>query len=260
MSSAVAPPHLIASFLDTFGGAVEFIFAPRSPAGGGGEIGGLEQVGEYMARHLGISVLALAVAIAIALPIGVYLGHRGKGELLAVAIGNAGRAVPELALIALMVAFIGVGLLNVTIALMILGLPPILTNAFVGIRQVDRTTVEAARGMGMSEWGVISKVELPLAVPTIMGGVRTGAINIVATAAIAPLAGEITLGDFILNRNVYGEEGVLAGAILVALLALAVELGLAGLQRALTPRALRSQTPGSLFGWRFAERSVDVSA
>jgi osmoprotectant transport system permease protein len=258
VSAAVLPPHLLASFLDTFGGAIEFIFEPRSSVGVGGEVGGLEQVGELMFRHFWLSLLALAVAIAIALPIGVYLGHRGKGELLAVAIGNAGRAVPELALIALMVAFIGVGVLNLTIALMILGLPPILTNAFVGIRQVDRTAVEAARGMGMSEFDVIRKVEVPLAVPTIMGGIRTGAINIIATAAIAPLAGEATLGDFIINRNVYGDEGVVAGAILVALLALAVELALAGVQRLLTPKGVRKQGGGSLFGWRLARHSVDA--
>ena len=106
-----------------------------------------------------------------------------------------------------------------------LGIPPILTNTFVGIRQVDRDAVEAARGIGMTEAEVIRKVELPLAVPTIMGGVRTGAVNIVATATIAPLAGVLTLGDFIVARNVYGDEGVLAGAILVALLALAVRAG-----------------------------------
>jgi osmoprotectant transport system permease protein len=260
MSAALSPPHVLASFLDTFGGAIEFIFTPRGSVGVGGDVGGLGQVGEFMWTHVWISALALAVAIAIALPIGVYLGHRGSGELLAVAIGNAGRAVPELALIALMVAFIGVGVLNVTIALMILGLPPILTNAFVGIRQVDRTAVEAARGMGMTELEVIRKVELPLAVPTIMGGVRTGAINIVATAAIAPLAGVVTLGDFIINRNVYGDEGVLAGAILVALLALAVEGVLAAVQHFLTPKGVRASNPGSLFGWRLARRSVDARA
>ena len=115
-----------------------------------------------------------------------------------------------------MVAFIGTGLLNVTIALAVLGIPPILTNTFVAMRQVDRDAVEAARGIGMSEAEVIRKVELPLAVPTIMGGVRTGAVNIVATATIAPLAGVLTLGDFIVSRNVYGDDGVLAGAILVA--------------------------------------------
>jgi osmoprotectant transport system permease protein len=230
----------LASLFDSFEGAFDFIFNAREPVGVRGEpVGGLEQVGEFLWTHVWISALALAVAIVIALPIGVYLGHRGAGELLAVAIGNAGRAIPELALIAIMVAFIGVGVLNTTIALMILGIPPILTNAFVGVRQVDRDAVEAARGMGMSELGVITRVELPLAVPTIMGGVRTGAINIVATATIAPLAGVLTLGDFILNTNVYGDDGVLAGAICVALLALAVELALAGAQRALTPRGLR---------------------
>jgi osmoprotectant transport system permease protein len=258
--TALIPPQIVASFFDTFAGAIEFIFVPRQSVGVGGDVGGLAQVGDFLWTHVWISALALVIAVAIALPIGVYLGHRGSGELLAVAIGNAGRAIPELALIALMVAFIGVGVLNVTIALVILGLPPILTNAFVGMRQVDRTTVEAARGMGMTEFEVIRKVELPLAVPTIMGGVRTGAINIIATAAIAPLAGVVTLGDFIINRNVYGDEGVLAGAILVALLALAVELALAGLQRLLTPKGVRADTPRSIFGWRFARRSVNAEA
>ena len=123
------------------------------------------------------------------LPLGLYLGHRGKGELLAVGIGNAGRAIPELALIALVAALIGVGMRNVAPALALLGIPPILTNAFVGVRQVDRAAVDAARGMGMSEFEIIRKVELPLAIPTIMGGVRGAAIAIVATATIAPLAG-----------------------------------------------------------------------
>jgi osmoprotectant transport system permease protein len=93
--------------------------------------------------------------------------------------------------------------------------------------------------MGMTDLGIITRIELPLAVPTIMSGVRTGAINIIATAAIGPLVGQLTLGDFILNRNVYGEEGVVAGAILVALLAMVVELGLAGVQSLLTPRGLK---------------------
>ena len=194
----------------------------------GSRSAGLEQCWELMWTQIEVSFLALAAALLITLPIALYLGHRGTGELVAVAIGNAGRAIPELALIAFMAAFIGLGTLNLTIALMVLGIPPILTNTFVGIRQVDRGAVEAARGMGMSELGVIRRVELPLAVPTIMSGVRTAAINIVATATIAPLAGVLTLGDFIINVNVYGDDGVLAGALLVALLALAVELGLAG--------------------------------
>jgi osmoprotectant transport system permease protein len=226
--------------LGSFGGAIEFIFEPRSSVfvGSGNEVGGLDQVGELMAKQIEVSALALAVALALAFPLGVYLGHHGKGEMLAIAIGTAGRAIPELAVIAIMVAFVGLGLLNVTIALMILGIPPILTNTFVGVRQVDRDAVEAARGIGMTEFEIARKVELPLAVPTIMGGVRTAAINIIATATIASLAGVTTLGDFIINGNVYGEEGQIAGAILVALLALVVELLLAGLQRLLTPRGV----------------------
>jgi osmoprotectant transport system permease protein len=229
-----------ASILDSFSGAFQFIFHQHDSITGA-RIGGLGQVWDFTVIHLEVSALALAGAVVLALPAGLVLGHRGRGELLAVSIGNAGRAIPELALIAFIVAFVGVGLLNVTIALTVLGIPPILTNTFVGIRQVDRNAVEAARGMGMGPVAVVTKVELPLAVPTIMSGVRTAAIAIVATATIAPLAGVLTLGDFIINVNVYGNDGVLAGAILVALLALTVELALAGVQRLLTPRGLRLQ-------------------
>ena len=228
------------AFLGDFGGAIEFIFEPRTTRfTGGREVGGLEQVWELTREHLELSFVALAAAILIALPLGVLLGHYRRGEMVAITLGNAWRAVPELALIAIIVAFVGFGFLNVAIALMVLGIAPILTNSYVGIRQVDPDTVEAARGMGMTDLSVITRVELPLAVPTIMTGVRTGAINIIATATIAPLAGVLTLGDFILNFNVYTEQGVIAGAILVATLALLVELSLAGIQRALTPRGLK---------------------
>jgi osmoprotectant transport system permease protein len=228
------------AFLGDFGGAIEFIFEPRTTRfTGGREVGGLDQVWELTREHLELSFVALAAAILIALPLGVLLGHYRRGEMVAITLGNAWRAVPELALIAIIVAFVGFGFLNVAIALMVLGIAPILTNAYVGIRQVDPDTVEAARGMGMSDLSVITRVEMPLAVPTIMTGVRTGAINIIATATIAPLAGVLTLGDFILNFNVYTEQGVIAGAILVATLALLVELSLAGIQRALTPRGLK---------------------
>lgn len=238
-------PLPLAGLIDSFAGAIEFIFTPREAVGGGVEVGGLEQVWELTATQIEVSAYALLLALALSLPVGLYLGHRGTGEVVAVAVGNAGRAVPELALIAFMAAFIGVGAVNVSLALAVLGIPPILTNTFVGIRQVDPGAVQAARGMGMSELEIVRRVELPLAVPTIMSGVRTAAINIVATATIAPLAGVLTLGDFIINRNVYGDEGVLAGAILVALLALAVELLLAGLQRVLTPRGLRLEREGA---------------
>jgi len=238
MITSVIPAVPTAAF-GLFGEAFNFVFSGREAETGGVTVGGTGQVLDLAAKQLEVTLLALAVAIFLALPVGLWLGHRQKGEFLAVSVGNAGRAIPELALIALMAAAIGVGLFNLVVALAILGIPPILTNTFVGITQVDRSSVEAARGMGMSETAIIRKVELPLAVPTIMGGVRTAAINIVATATIAPLAGILTLGDFIIARNVYGDAGVLAGAILVALMALALEGTLAGIQWAMTSKGLK---------------------
>ena len=227
----------------SFAGAFEFIFTPQeSNVTGGKKVGGFDRSLELVVKHLEVTVLALAIALVIALPLGLYLGHRGKGEQFAIGLGNAGRAIPELAVIALVAVLIGVGLQNVAPVLAILGVPPILNNSFVGIRQVDRATVDAARGMGMSEVGIIRKVELPIAIPTVMGGIRSAAIAILATATIAPLAGVESLGDFILNRNVYGENGLLAGAILVALLALALEGLLALLQRRLTSDGLKVKT------------------
>src|SRR4029079_18821870 len=113
----------------------------------------------------------------------------------------------------------------------LLAIPPILTNTYVGVRQVDPEVIDAGRGMGLRPDQVIGRIELPLALSTIFGGIRTSAVNVVATAAIAPLAGVLTLGDYILSANVYGADGRLAGAILVAVLALSVELAFALVQR-----------------------------
>lgn len=192
-------PHpLIASL----GGALEFIFTPQtSNVTGGKTVGGFSQVVELTLTQLEVTVLALGLSLLVALPIGLYLGHRGRGEFLAIGLGNAGRAIPELALIALMAVAIGVGVLNLTVALAVLGVPPILTNAFVGVRQVDPAAVDAARGMGMTEFEVLRRVEGPLAIPTIFTGIRGATIAIVATATIAPLAGVLTLGDFIINET-----------------------------------------------------------
>jgi osmoprotectant transport system permease protein len=227
----------------SFTGAFEFIFSPQeSNVTGGKKVGGFDKSLELLVKHVEVTLLALAIALVVALPLGLYLGHRGKGEQFAIGLANAGRAIPELAVIALVAVLIGVGLANVAPVLAILGIPPILTNAFVGVRQVDRGAVDAARGIGMSEAAIIRKVELPIAMPTVMGGVRSAAIAILATATIAPLAGVETLGDFILNRNVYGENGLLAGAILIALLALTIEGSLALLQRRLTSDGLKLKT------------------
>jgi osmoprotectant transport system permease protein len=143
--------------------------------------------------------------------------------------------------IALVATVIGVGVPTLTIALAVLGIPSILTNTFVGIRQVDRATIDAARGIGMSEFEILRKVELPLAVEGIMTGIRGSTVNIVATATIAPLIGVVTVGDYILGESIYGADGVLAGAIVVAILALIFEFALAGLQRRLTSKGLHLQ-------------------
>jgi osmoprotectant transport system permease protein len=242
MAEGAAAVSLAPPLLASFSGAFEFIFTPQtSNVTGGKTVGGFDQVIELTLDQLEVTVLALALALVVALPVGLYLGHKGFGEWLAVGLGNTGRAVPELGLIALMAAVIGVGLFNLTIALAILGIPPILTNTFVGIREVDPATVRAARGLGMGELEIIGRVEAPMAVTSIFTGIRTSAIGIVATATIAPLAGVATLGEFILGQNVYGTNGVVAGAIMVAILALAIEFSLAGLQRLLTSKGLRLQ-------------------
>jgi osmoprotectant transport system permease protein len=233
---------LIPNAAYSFGGALEFIFSEQtSNVTGGNKVGGIDQVLELAATQIEVSILALLLAIAIALPVGLYFGHRGVGELVAVGLGNAGRAVPELALVALVALVIGVGTGTLTLVLAVLGIPPILTNAFVGIRQVDQASVDAARGAGMTEFQVLRKVELPLAAASIMQGIRGASVNIIATATIAPLVGVATLGEFILGENVYGANGVLAGAICTAVIALIFEFGLAGLQRWLTPKGLKLQ-------------------
>jgi osmoprotectant transport system permease protein len=235
--SAAPLPHPVLASVE---GAIEFIFTPQSSSvTGGKKVGGIDQVVELTVNQIELTLLALLLSLVVALPIGLYLGHKGVGELFATAIANAGRAVPELALIALMATAIGVGVLNLTIALAVLGVPPILANAFVGIHQVDRASVAAARGIGMTEFEILRKVEIPLAIPTIFTGIRGASIAIVATATIAPLAGVLTLGDFIINQNVYGDSGVLAGAIMVSLLALAFEFSLAGVQHLLTSKGLK---------------------
>jgi osmoprotectant transport system permease protein len=233
------PPEIPLAFLGQFGDAIDFILHGHEAIGGGEQVGGPDQVIDFALAQLELTALAMLLGLAIALPAGLLLGHYGKGEFLAVGLGNLGRAIPELAFIAFLAAAIGVGLGNLTVALAVLAIPPILTNVYVGVRQVDRSTVDAAKGMGMSTAAVIGRVELPLAIPTVMSGVRTATINVVATATIAPLAGYSTLGRYIISRQVYGDDGALAGAICVALLALALELSLAGVQRLLTSPGLR---------------------
>jgi osmoprotectant transport system permease protein len=189
-------------------------------------------------EHLAISALAIAIAIAIALPAGILLGHQHRGSVVAINVSNVLRALPSLALIAISLAFFGLSVANITIALVALALPPILTNAYTAVDNVDADAVEAARGMGMSERQVLSVVELPLSWPLIFAGIRTASVYVIATAPLAAIAGGGGLGDVILNQATYGLEGVIAATIVTVALAFAVD-GLLGLvQRRVTPTGL----------------------
>ena len=224
--------------LGQFGDAIDFILHEHESPSGGVQVGGLAEIWDLMWEHLKLSGAAMAVACGVSVPFGLWLGHIGKGGFLAINASNVGRAVPSLALIAFFFAYIGVGFTNLMLALVLLAIPPILTNTYTGVRQVERDTVDSARGTGMTGVQVVRRVELPLALPLIFGGIRISAVNVVATATLGPLAGVITLGDPIINVNTYGDEGRLAAAMVVALLAVATEVSLAALQRAVTPRGL----------------------
>jgi osmoprotectant transport system permease protein len=201
---------------------------------------------EKTLEHIVLSLAALGVALAIAIPLGVWLGHRHRGSFVAINVSNVGRALPSLAVISIGLGVLGVGFTNVTVALVILAAPVMLTNAFVAVDQVDQDAVRAARAMGMTGLQVLWRVELPLALPLIFAGIRTAAVYVVATAPLAALAGGGGLGDIIVNQPTYGPEGVVAGSLAIAALAFATEGVFALLQYAVTPRPLRRRTKESL--------------
>jgi osmoprotectant transport system permease protein len=228
------------AFLGEFGDAIEYIFRSRESQAGGAQVGGGENW-RLIAEHLKVTGAAMGLAIGVALPLGLWLGHTGRGAFLTISVSNVGRAVPSVALIALFVAFFPrtSAFVNVTLALALLAIPPILTNAYVGVRQVSRDAVDAARGMGMSGAQVVRSVELPLALPLIFGGIKTSTVNVIATATIAPLVGVLTLGDPIISGTVHGRAGQIGASIMVAGLAVAAELGLSAVQRAATPTGVK---------------------
>lgn len=203
-------------------------------------------------EHVWISMVSLAAALAVGLPLGLLIGHTGRGAMGVVAVANIGRAVPTLGLMGL--AFLvllplglGVGPLPAIVALLLLGIPPIVVNAYAGLREVDRDLVEAARGMGMRESEILRRVEVPIALPVILAGVRTSAVQVVATATLAAAIGGGTLGQLIvIGFNVGDQVRIFGGALVVAILSVGTELGFAWLQSAATSPGLRS--------WRYAPR------
>jgi osmoprotectant transport system permease protein len=190
-------------------------------------------------QHLYYSLLATAIAAAIALPIGVFIGHTGRGALFAVNLTNLGRAIPTLGIIILVFILAGFGIVPVLVALTALAVPPIVTNSYVGVRSVDPEVREAAEGMGMRGRQVLWKVELPVAMPLIMAGIRTSTVQVVATATLAAYVGLGGLGRYLIDGFSQRDlPEVVGGAILVAVLALLIELALGRLQTLVVSRGL----------------------
>lgn len=192
---------------------------------------------DLLVEHLAVSAVAVLAAMLVAVPVGIALGSSGRGSGTIVVISNVSRAVPTLALLTVFaVTPIGFGNTATTIALAVFAVPPILTNTFVGFREVDRDVREAANAMGMRRGQVTVRVDLPLALPMMMTGIRTAAVQVVATATLAALVGGGGLGRIInlgFGQQDYGQ--IIAGALLVAVLALLTEGVLVGLSWALAP-------------------------
>jgi osmoprotectant transport system permease protein len=195
-------------------------------------------------EHVELSAAAVALALLIALPAGLIIGHTRRGQFVAVSIANLGRAIPSFAILSIVFqvmlvyfAAAAFGFWPTVIALILLAIPPILTNTYVGVQGVDQDVVEAARGMGMREHEVLRRIEVPLGAPLMIAGVRTSAVQVVATATLAALIAGGGLGRYIVDGFAQGDKPkVLAGAILVALLAIVTEAFFALVQRAVLPR------------------------
>ena len=198
---------------------------------------------EKTLEQLELSGAAIGISLLIAIPLGLWLGHIHRGAWFAISVANIGRALPSLGVVAIGLGVFGLGFLNVLVALVILAVPPLLTNAYVAIDGVDREVVEAARGMGMSPLQILLRVELPLAIPLLFAGIRTASVYVVATAILASLAGGGGLGDIIFNQASYRLSGVVAAAMWVSALALLVEGVLALVQRLVTPAGVRGKAP-----------------
>jgi osmoprotectant transport system permease protein len=201
---------------------------------------GSQGIPARLVEHLGYVALTLLIALVIAVPLGAWIGHTGRGGFLAVGLANGLRALPTLGLLVLLVGATGLGLLGPITALVILAVPPTLASTYAGIRNVDPAIVDAARGMGMRGRDVLFGVELPNALPLIIGGVRSSVLQVVSTATIAAFVALGGLGRFIIDGLAVRDfPQMIAGSVLVALLAIALDLLLAGVQKLLVSPGLR---------------------
>lgn len=204
-----------------------------------GEPGGIDT---RLLQHLWVTFAAVGMAAAVAVPLGVLIGHTGRGRLVVVALAGAVRAVPTLGLLTLLGLWLGIGIGAPLLALVALGFPSLLAGAYAGIESADRGAVDAARAVGMSEWQLVTRVEIPLGADVLIGGIRAATLQVVATATLAAYISDTGLGRYLfagLKSRDYPQ--MLAGALLVAALALVLDLLLGTLQRILQ-RSTRGHT------------------
>jgi osmoprotectant transport system permease protein len=217
---------------------------------------GADGVPVRIGEHLVLSAIPLVMALVVALPIGAWVGHTRRGANIAINLSNVGRAIPSLALLAIAAQILNrplvelglrrdAGEVATIVAMLALAIPPILTNAYVGISQVDGDLVEAGRGMGMREGQILRRVELPVGMPVVLAGIRTAAVQIVATATLGAVFGTGGLGRYIIDGIAqHKDEEVFAGAVLVALLSIGTELVFAWVQRrSVSPGLARADDP-----------------
>jgi osmoprotectant transport system permease protein len=191
-----------------------------------------------LGSHLLLSFLAVLFTVVVGLPIGLYIGHTGKGRGGAVVIANVVRAIPTLGFLAVLLLF-SLTYPPAVFVFVLLGIPPVLAGAYAGLESVDPRTIDAARAVGMTEWQILRRVELPLAAPLILGGVRSATLQIIASVTLVSNFGFDSLGNFILGGlSTYDYVQMTAGAILVTVLALVVDGLLALLQRSVAPRGV----------------------
>lgn len=219
--------------------AFQWLFDPAQWSGPNG-------IPTRVAEHLGYTGLALLLAAVIGISLGLYIGHTGRFKSLVVILTGSLRALPTLGLLFLFALWLGLGLGPAIIVLAILAVPPLLAGAYSGLEAIDPVTVDAARSVGMTEWQILLKVEIPLGLPLIVGGIRSAVLQIVATATIAaylPLGG---LGRYVFdNLPLRQYDAVLGGAIVVTVLALVLDGLLALVQRAATPRGVAARSAAS---------------
>ncbi|HYM82924.1 MAG TPA: ABC transporter permease [Candidatus Dormibacteraeota bacterium] len=209
---------------------------------------GADGIPQRLFEHILVSGSAVLAALIIALPIGLWIGHTGRGATAAINIANIGRAIPSYALLGMILPVsllvspdLGLYLIPTFLAMVALAIPPILVGAYAGLREVDRDLIEAARGMGLRERQILLGIEIPLAIPVVIGGIRTATLQVIATATIGAIVGGPGLGRYIFDGLLLPALArVAVGAIFIAILAIAVDLALAGVQRLMTPRPFRA--------------------